>query len=131
MDAPDSANIARSVLGAATLVGPGTEVIGAVVGARTRIQGSCVVCPGVLIGHDCFIGHGVVFANGDPAARARTCIGNRVCIGRGAVIMPVTVCDDAVIGAGAVVTRDITAPGIYAGNPARRLSGLAHRRPVH
>ncbi len=38
--------------------------------------------------------------------------------------MPVTICDRVVVGAGAVVTRDITEPGIYAGNPARLLRAL-------
>ena len=45
-------------------------------------------------------------------------IGDRVSIGTNATIMPVSVCDDVVIGAGAVVTKDIEKPGIYAGNPA-------------
>jgi acetyltransferase-like isoleucine patch superfamily enzyme len=139
---PGSVNVARSVFGADAFVGPWAEVIGAVVGARTRIQSHSVVCPGVVIGHDCFVGHGVVFtndrfgargghpaANFDPATWAATVIGNHVCIGSGAVVLPVTVCDDVVIGAGAVVTRDIGEPGVYAGNPARRLGGLARLRP--
>ena len=47
--------------------------------------------------------------------------GARVCIGSNASILPVSICDDVVIGAGSVVTRDISEPGIYAGNPARFL----------
>lgn len=52
-----------------------------------------------------------------------TQIGNRVSIGSNATLLPVNVCDDVVIGAGAVVTKDITKPDIYAGNPAREISG--------
>ncbi|MEO8205294.1 MAG: DapH/DapD/GlmU-related protein, partial [Chthoniobacterales bacterium] len=48
-------------------------------------------------------------------------IGNHGSIGTNATILPVTICDHVVIGAGAVVTRDILTPGIYAGNPARKL----------
>ena len=51
-------------------------------------------------------------------------IGNRVSVGTNATILPVTICDDVVIGAGAVVTKDITEPGIYVGNPARLLRRL-------
>jgi acetyltransferase-like isoleucine patch superfamily enzyme len=66
------------------------------------------------------------FAGGGPARGDRskweaTTIGNRVSIGSNATIMPVAICDDVVIGAGSVVTRSITKPGIYAGNPARLL----------
>jgi acetyltransferase-like isoleucine patch superfamily enzyme len=68
------------------------------------------------------------FASGGPARGRKelwreTVIGNRVSIGSNATIMPVRIADDVVIGAGAVVTRDITAAGTYAGNPARRLLG--------
>ena len=53
-----------------------------------------------------------------------TRLGNRVSVGTNATILPVTICDDVVIGAGAVVTKDITEPGIYVGNPARLLRRL-------
>jgi acetyltransferase-like isoleucine patch superfamily enzyme len=46
-------------------------------------------------------------------------VGSRVSIGSNASILPVSICDDVVIGAGSVVTRDINEAGIYAGNPAR------------
>jgi acetyltransferase-like isoleucine patch superfamily enzyme len=48
-------------------------------------------------------------------------VGNRVSIGTNATIMPVAICDDVVIGAGSVVTRDIVEAGTYAGNPARKI----------
>jgi acetyltransferase-like isoleucine patch superfamily enzyme len=50
-----------------------------------------------------------------------TNIGNRVSIGSNATILPVNICDNVVIGAGSVVTKDITQPGTYAGNPAKLL----------
>jgi acetyltransferase-like isoleucine patch superfamily enzyme len=67
-----------------------------------------------------------VFTTGGPAQGRRdlwrsTKIGNHVSIGTNATILPITICDQVVIGAGAVVTKDITHPGIYAGNPARLL----------
>ena len=48
-----------------------------------------------------------------------TIIGNNVSIGSNATILPVNICDHVVIGAGAVVTKNITQTGIYAGNPAK------------
>jgi acetyltransferase-like isoleucine patch superfamily enzyme len=68
------------------------------------------------------------FSTGGPARGRRelwraTRIGNRVSIGSNATIMPVSIADDVVIGAGAVVTKDITKAGSYAGNPARLLKG--------
>jgi acetyltransferase-like isoleucine patch superfamily enzyme len=85
----------------------------------------------VSIGEDCFVGHGVMFINdtfsiGGPARGQReiwrsATIGNRVSIGSNATILPIRICDDVVIGAGAVVTKNITEIGTYVGNPARRL----------
>ena len=61
-------------------------------------------------------------AQGDTSLWQSTRIGNHVSIGSNATILPVDICDHVVIGAGAVVTKSITEPGIYAGNPARKLS---------
>jgi len=118
-------------------VGPFTEIQRDVrAGAGTRIQSNTFICSLVTIGEACFIAHGVMFINdlfehGHPAGKPEgwkgTAVGNRVSIGSNATILPVTICDDAVIGAGAVVTRDITTPGIYAGNPARLLRVLPSR----
>ena len=111
-------------------IGPFTEVQKSVrIGARTRVQSHAFVCELVTIGEDCFIGHGVMFINdtfstGGPARGHKelwrsTTIGNRVSVGSNATILPVKICDDVVIGAGAVVTKDITVSGSYVGNPAR------------
>ena len=64
------------------------------------------------------------FSTGRPelnniAAWSKTVIGNNVCIGTNATILPVAICDNVVIGAGSVVTKDILEPGIYAKNPCR------------
>jgi acetyltransferase-like isoleucine patch superfamily enzyme len=85
----------------------------------------------VSIGDECFVGHGVMFVNdtfadGGPAQGDRskwkpTRVGDRVSIGSNATILPVKIAEGTVIGAGAVVTRDILRPGVYAGNPARPL----------
>jgi acetyltransferase-like isoleucine patch superfamily enzyme len=125
-------NIYGCKLGDGSFVGPFVEIqSGVTVGKRTRIQSHSFVCELVTIGDDCFVAHGVMFINdlfqiGGPAwGKAelwkKTKIGNNVSIGSNATILPVLVCDNVVIGAGAVVTKDITKPGIYAGNPARFL----------
>jgi acetyltransferase-like isoleucine patch superfamily enzyme len=113
-------------------VGPFVEIQKDVsIGARTRIQSHTFICEFVTIGQDCFIGHGVMFindrfTNGGPARGDKnlwcpTSIGNNVSIGSNATIMPVSICDRVVIGAGAVVTRNLLVPGVYAGNPAKLL----------
>ncbi len=113
-------------------VGPFVEVQKDVtIGNRTRVQSHSFICELVSIGSDCFIGHGVMFINdlfseGGPAGGNQsqwksTSIGNHVSIGSNATILPVTICDQTVIGAGAVVTKDILEPGVYVGNPARLL----------
>jgi len=108
-----------------------TDRRGASVGARCKIQSHTFICDGVTIGDGVFVGHGVMFVNdtfstGGPARGRKelwreTAIGNRVSIGSNATILPVKIVDDVVIGAGSVVTKDITTSGTYAGNPARRL----------
>jgi acetyltransferase-like isoleucine patch superfamily enzyme len=63
-------------------------------------------------------------AGGDTSKWEQTYIGNRVSIGSNATILPVTICDGVVIGAGAVVTKAITVSGVYVGNPATLISSL-------
>lgn len=131
----EPANVYDCDLGDDCFVGPFVEIQrGVRIGARTRVQSHSFICELVTIGDDCFIGHGVKFVNdvfkiGGPARGDRsqwksTAVGNHVSIGSNATILPVQICDRAVVGAGAVVTRDILTPGIYAGNPARRLRPL-------
>jgi acetyltransferase-like isoleucine patch superfamily enzyme len=58
---------------------------------------------------------------GDKSLWRSTVIGNNVSIGSNASILPVAICDNVVIGAGAVVTKNISIPGVYVGNPAKLL----------
>lgn len=116
-------------------VGPFVEIQKDVkVGARTKVQSHSFICELVSIGEDCFIGHGVMFINdsfstggpagGDSTKWKKTTVGNSVSIGSNATIMPVTICDQVVIGAGAVVTKDIKESGVYVGNPAKKLRDI-------
>ena len=127
-------NLYGCSIGTGSFIGPFVEIQrGAAIGERCKVQSHSFICELVQIGDDCFISHGAMFINdtfaiGGPAGGNRslwkeTRIGNRVSIGTNATILPVTICDDVVVGAGAVVTRDICEPGIYAGNPARRMRG--------
>lgn len=128
-------NVYGCQLGDDVFVGPFVEIQKDVtIGKRTRIQSHAFICELVTIGDDCFISHGVMFINdmfqtGGPAKGRKdlwcsTRIGNHVSIGTNATILPVNICDHVVVGAGSVVTRDITKPGIYVGNPARFLRPL-------
>ena len=102
-----------------------------IIGDNTKIQSHSFICELVHIGNECFIGHGVMFvndlfsnggpANGNKVLWKETHIGNNVSIGSNATILPINICDNVVIGAGSVVTKNISKPGIYAGNPAKFL----------
>lgn len=123
-------NIYGCQIGDDCFVGPFVEIQKDVsIGARTKVQSHSFICELVTIGEDCFIGHGVMFINdvfsdggparGDKSKWKSTYIGNRVSIGSNATILPIRICDGVVIGAGAVVTKDIEVPGVYVGNPAK------------
>ena len=128
-------NLYGCTIGDDTFVGPFVEIQKDVsIGQRCKVQSHSFICELVTVGDDCFIGHGVMFINdlfseGGPAQGRKelwksTQIGNHVSIGSNATILPVSICDHVVIGAGAVVTRDITEPGVYAGNPARKIKSI-------
>lgn len=125
-------NLYGCIIGQGTFIGPFVEIQKDVtIGDNCRIQSHTFICELVTIGTGCFIGHGVMFINdlfasggpaqGDKTKWMSTRIGNRVSIGSNATILPVSICDGVVIGAGAVVTKSISKPGIYAGNPAKFL----------
>lgn len=123
-------NIYECSIGDNCFVGPFVEIQkGVEIGRNTKIQSHSFICELVTVGDNCFISHGVKFVNdlfktghpagGDTSKWEKTIVGNSVSIGTNATVLPVKICDNVVIGAGAVVTKDIINPGIYAGNPAR------------
>lgn len=128
-------NIYSCRIGDSCFIGPFTEIQKEVIiGKRTKVQSHSFICELVTIGDDCFIGHGVMFINdlfqggapagGDKTKWKKTIIGNKVSIGSNATILPVTICDNVVIGAGSVVTKNIDNPGIYIGNPAKIMNKI-------
>jgi acetyltransferase-like isoleucine patch superfamily enzyme len=129
-------NLYGCTIGDDCFIGPFVEIQRNVaIGNRCRIQSHAFVCELVTVGDDCVISHGVMFINdrfsiGGPAQRRRdlwgaTHLGHHVSVGSNATLLPVSICDHVVIGAGAVVTKDLKEPGIYAGNPARLLRRLS------
>ena len=125
-------NIYGCKIGDNSFIGPFVEIQkGVVIGKNCKIQSHSFICELVTIGNNCFISHGAMFVNdlfkdGGPAGGKseyweKTNIGNNVSIGTNTTILPIKICDNVVIGAGSVVTKNIIKPGIYAGNPARYL----------
>lgn len=113
-------------------IGPFCEIQkGVSIGRNTKVQSHSFICELVTIGSDCFIGHGVMFINdqfssGGPAQGNKelwkeTVIENNVSIGSNVTLLPVKISANVVIGAGSVVTKDINEPGVYCGNPAKRI----------
>lgn len=122
----DFTNLYGCELGEEVFVGPFVEIQSdSKIGNRSRISSHSFICSGVEIGEDCFIAHGVMFTNDkftekrEEWVERKTKIGNNVRIGSNATILPVTIGDNVVIGAGAVVTKDVPANTTVKGNPAR------------
>lgn len=125
-------NIYGCKIGDNVFIGPFVEIQKDVsIGNNCKIQSHSFICELVNIGNYCFIGHGVMFindlfTNGGPARGNKelwknTTVGNHVSIGSNATILPVSICDNVVIGAGAVVTKNISESGTYVGNPAHKI----------
>lgn len=110
-------------------IGPFVEIQkNVIIGKNTTISSHSFVCELVTIGENCFISHGVMFTNdlfkngklgGSKEKWKPTKIGNNVLIGSNSTILPIEICDDVVIGAGSVVTKNIQKSGIYFGSPAK------------
>jgi len=112
------------------------------IGSKCKISSHSFICSGVTIGDNCFIGHGVMFINdnypksvnskgmleleSDWVSRFKsTYVGNNVSIGSNATILGgIKIEDNAIIGAGSVVTKDIPSNTIFAGNPARLIRNI-------
>jgi acetyltransferase-like isoleucine patch superfamily enzyme len=115
-------------IGRDSMIGCFVEIqSGVVIGDRSRVQSHSFVCDMVSIGDDVFVGHGVMFINdtmppqSDRSQWRTTVVEDGASIGSNATLLPVRIGKQAVIGAGSVVTKDIPAGAIVAGNPARIL----------
>ncbi len=131
-------NLYGCEIGNGTKIGSFVEIQkGAFVGRNCKVSSHTFICEGVTIEDDVFIGHGVIFIN-DKYPRAtnaegslqsaadwkvvETIVGRGASVGSGATILcGVTIGEYAIVGAGAVVTRDVPAGTTVAGNPARVL----------
>lgn len=124
-------NIYGCILKKDVFVGPFVEIQKDVfVDEGTRIQSHTFICSEVILGKNCFIGHGVMFINDSFSNNSinfsgpyeKTLIEDGVIIGSNSTIMPVKIVSGVIIGAGSVVTKNILEAGKYAGNPARKIS---------
>ena len=140
----DFVNLYGCEIGDETRIGAFVEIQrGAKVGRRVKVSSHTFICEGVEVEDQVFIGHGVVFIN-DPYPRAvnadgelqtekdwkvvRTVVRRGASIGSGSTILcGIEVGEDAIVGAGSVVTRSVPAGTIVAGNPARVLRKIEGR----
>jgi acetyltransferase-like isoleucine patch superfamily enzyme len=144
---PELVNLYGCTIGRETKIGAFVEIQkNAAVGARCKISSHTFICEGVTIEDEVFIGHGVMFIN-DLYPRAvnedgslqteadwsltGTRVRRRASIGSNATIVAgVVIGEDALVGAGAVVTRDVPAYAIVAGVPARLIGDVRQERPA-
>lgn len=125
-------NLYGCEIGDNCMIGPFVEIQKEVkIGNNVRVQSHSFICTGVIIEDDVFIGHGVMFINDrSPSVKTaregtwkleRTLVKRGASIGNNATILPVTIGENALIGAGSVVTKDVPPNTIVVGNPAKIL----------
>lgn len=126
---PKLVNLYGCTIGDGVFVGPFVEIQkNVVIGKNSRVSSHSLICEGVEVGEDVFIGHGVMFINDlfdspdiNSWSMKKTAVEDRVRIGSNATILPVKIGKNSIIGAGAVVTHDVPKNSVVAGNPARIL----------
>ncbi len=143
---PELVNIYGAVIGDHSRIGPFVEIQrGVVIGARCKIQSHTFIPEGVTIEDNVFVGHGVMFTN-DLWPRAVdehgavvgpngwtmsvTLIKSGTAIGSGVTVLPVTVGENALVGAGSVVVKDVPPFAIVVGNPARIIGDVRRRSGI-
>ena len=142
---PDLVNLYGCKVGAGAKIGGFVEIQkGASIGARCKISSHTFICEGVDIEDGVFVGHGVMFIN-DTYPRAvgvegelqteadwqlmRTRVKSRASIGSNATILcGITIGESALVGAGAVVTKDVPDYAIVAGVPAQVVGDIRKRK---
>ena len=113
-------------------IGPFVEIQkNVVIGKNSRISSHTFICEGVDIGENVFVAHGVMFINDlfdseniSNWTLRKTKIENGVRIGSNSTILPVNIGENAIIGAGSVVTKDVPANCVVVGNPAKIIRSL-------
>lgn len=124
---PKLVNLYGCVLGDGVFIGPFVEIQKDVfIGKNSRISSHTLICEGVTVGENVFIAHGVMFINdlfdvagSDSWIKRNTFIEDDVRIGSNATILPVKIGKGVLVGAGAVVTKNVPEGAIVVGNPAR------------
>jgi len=137
----DFVNLYGCEIGDESMIGTFVEIQrGAKIGRRVKLQSHTFVCTGVEIQEEAMVGHGVMFINdrfpratnpdgtlkgGSDWACEATVVGKRASIGSNSTILcGVTIGENAIVGAGSVVTKNVPARAIVAGNPAKVLRYL-------
>lgn len=141
---PDLVNLYGCTIGAETTIGPFVEIqAGSSIGVRCKIQSHSFICEGVTLQDEVFVGHGVMFTNdlfprstnpdgttksSDDWQLVPTIVKKRAGLGSNATILAgVTIGQNAIVGAGAVVTKDVPDYAIVAGVPARIIGDVRDR----
>ncbi len=117
---PSLVNIYGATIGDGTFIGPFVEITaGVIIGKNCRIQSHSFICKGVTLEDNVFIGHGATFTNdkfplvNNPHWKLeKTYIGKGVCVGSNATILPVNIGKNSIIGAGAIITKDVPANSV-------------------